>query len=255
MRRLSSCCRKPTTGFPDPDEDLDIEPRVDPEPKPDPEPIPEPLPKPQQWTQIHKTEIAPEPAKTEPKEPKEPKERKEPRPVSEISILCMQGTKRLDPADSSSDVRSSSIHFRSEKNDTETIINIMERAKKGEKSFLDNSDQKICFLRAVSASCKAARENGQDNLNLPYSKDELAEVIVLVMKTLPVHSVPPTMMYAASGQNVKTKADKDCQSVKAKADKDYQNVKTKADKDCQTSPTKPPKTDKCTSTDSREQIQ
>ncbi|KAM6467926.1 maestro heat-like repeat-containing protein family member 7 isoform 1-T1 [Liasis olivaceus] len=74
--------------------------------------------------------------------------------------------------------------------DVEAIVNLMECAHSENKQFLDNHEENIGFLRAVSASCVAAQKCGQDTLDLPYTKNELTEALVMVMETLPNHSVP-----------------------------------------------------------------
>ncbi|XP_061488450.1 maestro heat-like repeat-containing protein family member 7 [Rhineura floridana] len=74
--------------------------------------------------------------------------------------------------------------------DIDIIINAMECANSGEKDFLNNNNENISFLRAISTCCVTAHKCGEDTLDLPYTKDELTEVLVMVMETLPVHSVP-----------------------------------------------------------------
>ncbi|XP_032069710.1 uncharacterized protein LOC116506167 [Thamnophis elegans] len=74
--------------------------------------------------------------------------------------------------------------------DVEAIVTLMENAHRDDKQFLDNHEENISFLRAISASCVAAQKCGQDTLDLPYSKNQLTEALVMVMETLPSHSVP-----------------------------------------------------------------
>ncbi|XP_053151887.1 uncharacterized protein LOC128344892 isoform X2 [Hemicordylus capensis] len=78
--------------------------------------------------------------------------------------------------------------------DADTITNVMENIKIGEQSFLDNSEETICFLRSISACCVAAHKSGRNTLELPYSKAELTEAIVIVLETLPIHSVPSSIL-------------------------------------------------------------
>ncbi|XP_034953050.2 uncharacterized protein LOC118075254, partial [Zootoca vivipara] len=78
--------------------------------------------------------------------------------------------------------------------DLDIIVNMMETTNcGGEQSFLDN-EENISFLRALSASCLAAQKNGKDTLDLPYTKNELVEALLMVMETLPVHSVPSFLL-------------------------------------------------------------
>ncbi|XP_026569233.1 uncharacterized protein LOC113444615 [Pseudonaja textilis] len=74
--------------------------------------------------------------------------------------------------------------------DVEAIVTLMEYAHREDKQFLDNHEENIGFLRAISASCVAAQKSGQDTLDLPYTKNQLTEALVMVMETLPSHSVP-----------------------------------------------------------------
>nr|XP_008101697.1 PREDICTED: maestro heat-like repeat-containing protein family member 7 [Anolis carolinensis] len=74
--------------------------------------------------------------------------------------------------------------------DVEVIMGIMEYAHSEEKTFTESNEENINFLRAVSATCLAALKNGQDTLDLPYTKAQLVEVVLMVMETLPCHSVP-----------------------------------------------------------------
>ncbi|XP_034266500.1 uncharacterized protein LOC117661592 isoform X2 [Pantherophis guttatus] len=74
--------------------------------------------------------------------------------------------------------------------DVEAIVTLMEYAHREDKQFLDNHEENISFLRAISASCVAAQKCGQDTLDLPYTKNQLTEALVMVMETLPSHSVP-----------------------------------------------------------------
>nr|XP_020646785.1 maestro heat-like repeat-containing protein family member 7 isoform X2 [Pogona vitticeps] len=81
--------------------------------------------------------------------------------------------------------------------DVEIIMNSMQCAHRGEKMAFNNSEENISFLRAISASCLEARKSGKDTLDLPYTKAELAEALVMVMETLPGHSVPSgTLSYS-----------------------------------------------------------
>ncbi|KAJ7335373.1 hypothetical protein JRQ81_013314 [Phrynocephalus forsythii] len=81
--------------------------------------------------------------------------------------------------------------------DVEIILNTMQRAHSGDKVVFDNSEESIGFLRAISASCMEALQSGKDTLELPYTKAELAEVLVMVMETLPSYSVPSgTLSYS-----------------------------------------------------------
>ncbi|XP_042309925.1 uncharacterized protein LOC121923510 isoform X2 [Sceloporus undulatus] len=74
--------------------------------------------------------------------------------------------------------------------DVEIIISVMECAHNEEKTFTDNNEENISFLRAISTTCLAALKSGQDKLDLPYTKAELAEVLLMIMETLPSYSVP-----------------------------------------------------------------
>ncbi|XP_039190309.1 uncharacterized protein LOC120304155 isoform X2 [Crotalus tigris] len=74
--------------------------------------------------------------------------------------------------------------------DVEAIVTLMEYAHRHDKQFLDNHEENIGFLRAISASCVAAQKCGQDTLDLPYTKNQLTEALVMVMETLPSQSVP-----------------------------------------------------------------
>ncbi|KAH0628392.1 hypothetical protein JD844_009484 [Phrynosoma platyrhinos] len=74
--------------------------------------------------------------------------------------------------------------------DVEIIMSVMECAHNEEKTFADNNEENIGFLRAISTTCIATLKSGQDTLDLPYTKAELAEVILMIMETLPSYSVP-----------------------------------------------------------------
>ncbi|CAI5796634.1 Hypothetical predicted protein [Podarcis lilfordi] len=78
--------------------------------------------------------------------------------------------------------------------DLDIIVNMMETPNCEEQSILDNNEEKISFLRALSASCMAAQKSGKDTLDLPYTKNELVEALLMVMETLPVHSVPSFLL-------------------------------------------------------------
>ncbi|ETE71315.1 hypothetical protein L345_02867, partial [Ophiophagus hannah] len=64
--------------------------------------------------------------------------------------------------------------------DVEAIVTLMEYAHREDKQFLDNHEENIGFLRAISASCVAAQKSGQDTLDLPYTKNQLTEALVHV---------------------------------------------------------------------------
>ncbi|XP_033029682.1 uncharacterized protein LOC117061104 [Lacerta agilis] len=78
--------------------------------------------------------------------------------------------------------------------DLDIIVNMMEATNCEEQSSTDNNEENITFLRAVSSSCMAAQKSGKDTLDLPYTKNELVEALLVVMETLPVHSVPSFLL-------------------------------------------------------------
>ncbi|XP_077777752.1 maestro heat-like repeat-containing protein family member 7 [Podarcis muralis] len=78
--------------------------------------------------------------------------------------------------------------------DLDIIVNMMETPNCEEQSILDNNEEKISFLHAISASCMTAHKSGKDTLDLPYTKNELVEALLMVMETLPVHSVPSFLL-------------------------------------------------------------
>ncbi|KAH0628411.1 hypothetical protein JD844_009535 [Phrynosoma platyrhinos] len=57
--------------------------------------------------------------------------------------------------------------------------------------------EKLDFLRALSASCTEALENGRNELGLPHKKVELVKAIMVVMESLPVTPVPSPVISCA----------------------------------------------------------
>ncbi|KAJ6657083.1 hypothetical protein lerEdw1_002828 [Lerista edwardsae] len=77
--------------------------------------------------------------------------------------------------------------------DEKIIANTMQLVKAGDKDF-QNNEENITFLHAISTWCMDALRCGQDTLGLPFSKAELTEAIVMMMESLPIHSVPSSLL-------------------------------------------------------------
>ncbi|XP_042309516.1 uncharacterized protein LOC121923287 isoform X2 [Sceloporus undulatus] len=65
------------------------------------------------------------------------------------------------------------------------------------KKINKRKQEKLDFLRALSASCTEALEKGCNDLGLPHKKDELVEAIVVVMESLPVTAMPTPVLSCA----------------------------------------------------------